>query len=336
MKFLLLRFSAIGDIAWTSLAVRCLKKQFPDATLHFCTKSQYKNMVQYNPDIDKVICLEKNQKIGTLITELQAENYDYVVDFHNNLRTTYIKFWLGKKSFTSKKYSWARWWLVQTKQNFVPHTHVAQWHVETLAPLGVIDDGGKLAYFLHEKKDKINLKTLPKKHQNGYVAIVIGATEWTKKLPLEKLIELCQKINKPIILLGGKEEIPLSEEVKVFFDNVNSANSGKSDNLQAVHIYNACGKYTLNQSVYLGKEALCIFGQDTGLTHILASFDKKIFGIFGGTVPQHCYPYTPNREILEVKDLDCRPCSRSGRKSCPKGHFKCMKDMDFSKMEIDI
>lgn len=331
MKFLLLRFSAIGDIAWTSLAVRCLKKKYPDAILHFCTKSQYRDMVQYNPNIDKVICLEKKQKIADLIHILKAENYDYVIDFHNNLRTTYIKFWLGKKSFTSQKHSWARWWLVQTKQNFVPRTHVAQWHVKTLSSLGVEDDGGTLEYFLHEIHDKVDKNTLPITHQKGYVAIIIGATEWTKKLPFEKLIELCQHINKPIILLGGKEEIEIAEQTKAYFDTLENQES-KNQQPFNPKIYNACGKYTLNQSVYLGKEALYIVGQDTGLTHILAGFDKKIYGIFGGTIPQHCYPYTPNREILEVKNLSCRPCSRSGRKFCPKGHFKCMQELDFSKI----
>ncbi len=322
-KILILRFSAIGDIAWTSLAVRCLKNKFPDTELHFCTKSQYKDMVQYNPHISKVICLEKKQSINDLIKILKAENYDCVVDFHNNLRTTYIKFWLGKKSYTSQKHSWARWWLVQTKQNFVPHTHVAQWHVQTLKPLGVEDDGGKLEYFLHPENDFVDKKSLPNAFQNGYTTIVIGATEWTKKLPFEKLIELCEKINEPVILLGGKEEIEIAEKTKEYFEK------NKNNIEDKIEIFNACGKYSLNQSVYLGKEANKIFGQDTGLTHILAGFDKKIYGIFGGTVPQHCYPYTPNREILEVKNLSCRPCSRSGRKSCPKGHFKCMKDLEF-------
>ena len=180
------------------------------------------------------------------------------------------------------------------------------------------DDGGKLAYFLAEK-DTVLLEELPLSHQNGYVAIVIGATGWTKKLPYQKLVELCKKVNQPIILLGGKEEVALAEMVE--------------KSLQPL-VFNACNQFSLNQSVYLGKEALYIIGQDTGLTHILASFDKQIFGIYGGTVPQHCYPYTPNRIIIQNKQLACRPCSRSGKDFCPKGHFKCMQDLDFEEVKL--
>jgi heptosyltransferase-2 len=41
------------------------------------------------------------------------------------------------------------------------------------------------------------------------------------------------------------------------------------------------------------------------------------------------YPYRTAFEKLEVKGLDCRPCSKIGYKECPKKHFKCMNDISF-------
>jgi ADP-heptose:LPS heptosyltransferase len=65
--------------------------------------------------------------------------------------------------------------------------------------------------------------------------------------------------------------------------------------------------------------------------HIASAFKRKIISVWGNTIPEFgMYPYLPNpqSEIVEVKDLACRPCSKIGFKECPKKHFKCIKDLD--------
>ena len=71
-KLLIIRFSSIGDIVWTTPVIRCVKQQIKDVELHFCTKIQYKSMVEANPYIDKLHYLE--DPIGDLIVELKKEN----------------------------------------------------------------------------------------------------------------------------------------------------------------------------------------------------------------------------------------------------------------------
>ncbi|MDX5442486.1 MAG: glycosyl transferase, partial [Hymenobacteraceae bacterium] len=79
------------------------------------------------------------------------------------------------------------------------------------------------------------------------------------------------------------------------------------------------------------KQAEVIFSHDTGLMHIAAAFGKKIYSIWGNTIPEFgMYPYKTDFVKLEVKGLSCRPCSKIGYNKCPKGHFKCMNDIDFS------
>ena len=60
----------------------------------------------------------------------------------------------------------------------------------------------------------------------------------------------------------------------------------------------------------------------------------KIISVFGGTHPQLGFsPYlpNPNNKIIQLENLNCRPCHRYGKsKCCPKNHFKCMKDIDVS------
>ena len=117
----------------------------------------------------------------------------------------------------------------------------------------------------------------------GYVAFVIGATGWTKILPFEKMVELCDKINKPIVLVGGKEDFENGDKLEKFFNSPTNDlevdDVLKKLNKKAV-IFNGCGKFNLSQSASLVHQAQVVFGHDTGLTHIAAAFKKTIFSIF--------------------------------------------------------
>jgi hypothetical protein len=64
--------------------------------------------------------------------------------------------------------------------------------------------------------------------------------------------------------------------------------------------------------------------------HIAAAFKKEIFCIWGNTIPAFgMYPYRTAFSSLENNAITCRPCSKIGFEKCPKGHFKCMKEMVF-------
>ena len=96
-------------------------------------------------------------------------------------------------------------------------------------------------------------------------------------------------------------------------------------------VFNACGKYSLNQSASLVSQAKLVVTNDTGLMHIAAAFKKPVYSIWGNTIPAFgMSPYYGNNVAagisrkFETLNLDCRPCSKLGYPSCPKGHFKCM------------
>ena len=89
MKILVIRFSSIGDIVLTSPVVRCLKKQLPDAEIHFLTKYSYKEIIEHNPYIDVKHFLKDD--FSGIVRDLKKEKFDFVVDLHNNLRTLKIK-----------------------------------------------------------------------------------------------------------------------------------------------------------------------------------------------------------------------------------------------------
>ena len=89
MKFLIIRFSSIGDIVLTSPVVRCMKKQLHEAELHFLIKPQFASVMANNPYIDKIHVLQKDWK--AMIEELKKEGFDYIIDLHHNLRTLRVK-----------------------------------------------------------------------------------------------------------------------------------------------------------------------------------------------------------------------------------------------------
>ncbi|AMM50271.1 glycosyl transferase [Rufibacter sp. DG15C] len=326
-KILIIRFSSIGDIVLTTPVIRCVKQQVPGAEVHFCTKAAFRNILASNPYVDKVFCLEHSLK--DLLVQLKAENYDLVLDLHHNLRTRILKARLGKPSKSFDKLNLEKLLLVKFKINCMPKVHIVDRYLATAASLGVTNDNKGLDYFIPEK-DEVNLATLPVTHQNGYYAIAIGAQHYTKRLPVDRLIELCEKINGPVVLLGGKEDMAVGHVIAMYFQTEPYKSQHEADSTQNTVILNACGQYNLNGSASLVRQAWAVFSHDTGLMHIAAAFHKKIYSIWGNTVPEFgMYPYTQDYEVLEVKNLYCRPCSKIGYSKCPERHFRCMREQTF-------
>ncbi|HEX8425178.1 glycosyltransferase family 9 protein [Hymenobacter sp.] len=341
MKILILRFSSIGDIVLTTPVIRAVKQQVPGAIVHFCTKPAHRSFMEPNPYLDKVHYLTGSLK--ELVAELKTENFDFVVDLHHNLRTTMLKARLGVKSASFDKLNLRKWLLVQFKISTMPRVHIVDRYLAAAAQLGVKNDGKGLDYFI-PKADEVDLATLPAGFQRGYVAFAIGAQHATKRLPVERIIELCGQLRRPVVLLGGFEDESTGHIVELAFEKQAATSppaparipdspyyfSGTPAPQLQTTIYNACGRYSLNQSASLVQQAQLVVSHDTGLMHIAAAFRKEIFSVWGNTVPEFgMYPYRTEFRVLEVRGLPCRPCSKIGYEKCPQGHFRCMRDIKF-------
>ena len=320
-KFLIIRFSSIGDIVLTTPVIRCLKLQVPDAEVHFLTKKTFSGILANNPYVDKLIVMDSSWDL--MMHQLQYEDYDYIIDLHHNLRTLRIKKALkSAKSFSFDKLNIQKWLLTALKINRLPTIHIVDRYLATLRFFNVVNDGKGLDFFLNDK-ERIKKNDLPISHVFGFIGIVIGAALDTKKLPIHKLQQLCKALNYPIVLLGGIEDSQAGEEIA---------------SVDRIKVYNACGKYSLAESADLVQKAKLIVTHDTGLMHIAAAFKKPIISIWGNTVPEFGMgPYYGNEavshELSEVSHLGCRPCSKIGYNKCPKGHFKCMELQDMEKIK---
>jgi heptosyltransferase-2 len=328
MKFLIIRFSSIGDIVLTTPVVRCLKKQVPGAQIHYLIKPQFKMVMEPNPYIDKFHVLQNDW--DKMIAELKEEKFQYIIDLHHNLRTLRVKKALDVPAFSFNKLNIEKLIFVKLKWNVMPRVHIIDRYMETVEPFGVYNDGEGMDYFIPEDA-KVSQKDIPASHHAGFISIVIGASFYTKKLPVYKLQELCRKIDHPIILLGAKEEAKEADDIA---------------SVDPIKVYNACGKFSLHESADLVRQSKLVISHDTGLMHIAAALKKQVIAIWGSTTPSFgMVPYygkaysgkDPNPyDDVQVHKLWCRPCTKIGRNKCPQGHFKCMKDISIDEIVTKV
>ncbi len=321
MRLLFIRFSSIGDIVFTTPAIRCAKQQIPGVELHFLTKASMKAVTEANPYIDHFHYFDKD--LNATIKGLKAFQFDYIIDLHRNLRTFQIQKALGVPSLSYHKLSLQKLLLTKLHLNYMPARHIVDRSLDTLSALGVVNDGKGLDYFI-PKEATLPSNALPAAFQSGYIALVIGASYATKKLPVASLQALCHKIPYPIVLIGGKED---------------QAEGAAIEAINPIKIWNACGKFNLHESALLVKQSKTVISHDTGFLYIACAFHKKTVAIWGATAPAlQVEPYYPTKMDSSkqnvwyynaiVPDLPCQPCSNYGTKQCPQGHFACMKKQD--------
>jgi heptosyltransferase-2 len=281
-----------------------------------------------NPYIDKFHVLQNDW--DKMIAELKEEKFQYIIDLHHNLRTLRVKKALDVPAFSFNKLNIEKLIFVKLKWNVMPRVHIIDRYMETVEPFGVYNDGEGMDYFIPEDA-KVSQKDIPASHHAGFISIVIGASFYTKKLPVYKLQELCRKIDHPIILLGAKEEAKEADDIA---------------SVDPIKVYNACGKFSLHESADLVRQSKLVISHDTGLMHIAAALKKQVIAIWGSTTPSFgMVPYygkaysgkDPNPyDDVQVHKLWCRPCTKIGRNKCPQGHFKCMKDISIDEIVTKV
>ncbi|MFN5024581.1 MAG: glycosyltransferase family 9 protein [Bacteroidota bacterium] len=320
-KFLIIRFSSMGDIILTTPVVRCIKNQLPDAEIHYLTKPAYRFLPNSNPYVDKVHVI--NHSLLQTISELKNEKFDGIIDLHNNLRTFICKSLLDAKAYTFNKLNIEKALLTQAGINVMPQLHIVDRYMQAIAALGVVYDGGGLDYFIPEQSEqRFKDSTYFTLTDSPYIAVAIGAQHATKRMPVVKLAEVCKHLSLPVLLLGGNEDATAGEQL--------AHDCGK-------HVHNLCGKLSFDESAYIIKHAQHVITHDTGLMHVAAAFNKPMQVIWGNTVPDFgMYPlYARNSKqsaSFHEVNVPCRPCSKIGYAACPKSHFKCMMQQDALKI----
>lgn len=324
-RILIVRFSSIGDIVLTFPVVQAIKSLFPDSKIDYVTKKNFKVLLEACPAIDHVFLLEDS--LYDLRRKINLAQYDAILDLHNNLRTRLLLGFHLKRVFRFPKNNLEKWLLTSFKIFPKKRIHVVERYLSTLSEL-VSDwtlDTATHQYIIPSSA-KFDIQERFHFTPKSYVAIAIGAQFATKRLPTYMLIDLVKKITGQVLLLGGKED--------------QAASNAILDACQGQNVVSAVGLTNIHESAWLVKNARALVTHDTGLMHIGASFDVPLHVIWGNTIRDFgMYPYRLEQDEVfhfEVADLPCRPCSKIGHQSCPKGHFACMRKQDLSSIAAAI
>lgn len=310
-KILLIRFSSIGDIIVTTPVIRWLAQQ-GNFEVHYLTHIRNKSILASNPHISKLITIEKS--IHEVVGQLRNENYDLVFDLHKNIRSHILRFLLGVRSISYDKLAFEKWLMVSFKVNRLPKSkHLLDRYCDALHSFGIVNDSLGLDFNIIEEE-------LPFEVPNKYHVLVLGAAHATKRIPADKCTAIINSSSLPFVLIGGRDVVDIGLSLKACNDRV----------------INLTGKLSINQSAIVLHNAQTVVTGDTGMMHLAAALQKDIVLMWGSTFPDFgMYPYYgKNKQYysLRVNELKCQPCSSIGKDTCPKGHFRCMKDQDITQI----
>lgn len=320
LKILIIRFSSIGDIVLTTPVMRCLKTQLPSAEVHYLTKGIYADLLKDNPYIDKLFTIQESTK--EVARNLRQENYDHVIDLHRNFRSASILVRLRKPFSAFPKLNIRKWILVHFKINALPDIHIVQRYIRAARKFGISYDGQGLDFFLPPGVPDIRA-ALPDAFHENYLLLAAGGLHNTKQMPVMLMAEFCKLIQYPVLIAGSETDRERAEAVIRESGGV---------------CFNGCGKFTLAETAFLLSKAKTVVSSDSGLMHVAAAFKVPVVSVWGNTVPSFgMYPLFPDNKkdlsaIIELKGLKCRPCSKLGKKKCPKGHFRCMNMINVSEI----
>ncbi|MEW6508729.1 MAG: lipopolysaccharide heptosyltransferase II [Bacteroidota bacterium] len=307
-RILIIRLSSLGDVLLTTPVIRALKKQFPGAVIDFLVKEEYSNAVKFNPNINVVYALSRSEKIKFLLKILKRNNYNFVVDLQNNIRSRIIAGYLNIITYSFKKPTWNKYLLVKFKINrYKEIKSITQMYCESVPGLKLDKLG--LELYTPQITDSALL------HDKNYIGFCPGSKHFTKRWPAEYFIELGENLinnGYKLVLFGGAED-------KQVCDFISCRVKGS---------INLCSSNDIFKTAADIKRCKVVVCNDSGLMHVAASAGVPVVALFGSSVKEFGFsPYGIPNIILENKSLSCRPCSHIGMDNCAKKHFKCMKEI---------
>ena len=324
-KILILQTAFIGDVILTIPLIRVVSEQFPGAEIHFVTIPASKELVETLPYVDKLWIFDKRGENSGIIRlfkfsqRLRSEKFDLALVPHRSLRSAVLIFLAGITQRIGFDRSAGKF-LFTDRVVYPKNLHEIERNISLTEPIGILPakiplpEINSTAEDLETVSNWLNSINLAK--NRPFVCFAPGSVWPTKRWPEDHWRVLAKKINGmgiPIILIGAQQDQNLAPGI------MNSSGNG---------IFNAMGIFSIRQSAELIRQASLLISNDSAPTHLGVAVETLVITIFGSTVPAFgFYPYGKKNKIIEITELDCRPCTDHGRVKCPLGHFKCMRDI---------
>jgi len=211
-KILVIQLGDQAEVLLTTPLVRLLKTQL-ESEIHCLARHQ--EIFSENPYLDKFHQL--TIPLNRLAASLRRQNFDVVIDLSNSWRTSLLTWIVGASTTLNiNDHKLDKWLMTRFKINRLQNIHRAKQIISTAYPLGIKEDTLGLDIFIPDK-DQVEMEWLPPEFRSEYVVISLFASYQTRKLPIDKLIELCDRINKPILLIGAENDRGQAAALERFF-----------------------------------------------------------------------------------------------------------------------
>lgn len=328
---LIIRFSALGDIAMMVPVVYSLAKQYPHLRITVLSRPFARPLFEelasnvgfMEADVSNEYRGVKG--LNALYRRLMAKNFTAIADLHNIIRSKYLRlrFNLGrhKVAHVNKHHGEKRRLTNQNNKQLRQLTTAFQNYADVFAELGY---PVKLEFTSIFPQEGGNLHLLPpqvgeRKGFQQWIGVAPFAAHRNKVYPLDKMEEVIQTIIQKhpscrIFLFGGGGK---EKEVIDGWQQKYEACTNASALLRSI-----------DKELILMSHLDVLVSMDSANMHLASLVNTPVVSVWGAT-----HPYAgflgwkqDTAHIVQV-DLPCRPCSIYGRKACARGDLACMHEI---------
>lgn len=335
MRILLIRLRQIGDVVFTTPAIRALHEHFPDAVLSYIVEPAAAPIVIHNPLIHEVIVAPRRPGARGLLDDLalgrrlRANRFDLAIDFHGGPRASLLT-WLSGAPRRIGYQIIGRSWMYTTRiarprALRARHSVENQW--DLLAPLGIAPPSPSrfpvempgdpaVAAAVADRLARAGVKT-----DDRLVVIHVSAGNPFRRWPAASFVELAASLaatdpRRRVLVTSGPSEQGAADRV--------IAEARTRLGPERGHHVLSCGEFSLQELRALLERAALYIGGDSGPLHVASTTHVPIVGLFGPTLPIRSAPWRDRQWIAESVDageLPCRPCDQ---RVCAPGDFRCL------------
>jgi ADP-heptose:LPS heptosyltransferase len=328
-KILVLRLSAIGDVAMTVHALRSLSRKYPDLEITLGTRERLAGFFKEIPNVDFLFFPDKAglKELYEYIKTAGRKRFDYVADLQNNLRTSIIRTSLrmtGSKVAAYEQMAYGKWKVRRSwpwKKDITPLRNNVLRFCDVFGKLGFPVPDPVLVHKVLPLPDGFGPK------EGVWIGIAPFSRREKKIYPLDSCAELIRLLSlrcgKVFIFSGPGAEVKFCNGMKAMYPNIETV-FGRTD---------LAGETALISNL----DALVTM--DSATMHMATLTGAPYLAIWGGTHPATGYSaYGANWEKNYLQlDMACRPCSSYGEGGCRYGDFHCLglisPDMVVDKLE---
>lgn len=343
MRILLVRLRQIGDVVFTTPAVRALRQRFPDAHLSYIVEPAAAPIVIGNPDLNEVIVAPRGRGVRGLLDDLalgrrlRAQRYDLAIDFHGGPRASLLTWLSGapeRLGYAVAGRGWMYTRRVARPRELRPrHSVENQW--DLLTPLGVAAPD-RSAFPVSMALDPAVASSVAARLAAAGVAagdrivvIHVSAGNPFRRWPAAHFAELAASLAadpaRRVIITSGPSEQDAAARV--------IADAKALDPAAASRVL-SCGEFSLTELRALLDRAALYIGGDSGPLHIAATTGVPVVGLYGPTLPIRSAPWRAETWITESVDagtLPCRPCEQ---RVCEPGDFRCLTSIKPAQVRV--